>query len=207
MAISRERRRTSSKYVYYALQLYFSGLSLRKASQRLSQFIKRNHVSIWNWIQRYKPRKILQTRCKLSEFIIDETLIKVGSNHVWLWVAIEPTNRTILGIRISIERNMLVAEQFIQSLIRRYGRHNISTDGGTWYPQACRFLNVKHQNNSSIEKSFIERTIQYIKDRTECFDDYFPCRRDNDCKLKHVMNWLNLFVDMHNRKIIGKSVK
>jgi putative transposase len=207
MAISTERRRTSSKYVYYALQLYFSGLSLRKASQRLSQFIKRNHVSIWNWIQRYKPRKILQTRCKLSEFIIDETLIKVGSNYVWLWVAIEATNRTILGIRISIERNMLVAERFIQSLIRRYGRHNISTDGGTWYPQACRFLNVKRHNHSSIEKSFIERTIQYIKDRTEGFDDYFPCRRDNDCKLKHVMNWLNLFVDMHNRKIIGKSVK
>jgi putative transposase len=207
MAISRERRRTSSKYVYYALQLYFSGLSLRKASQRLSQFIKRNHVSIWNWIQRYKPRKILQTRCKLSEFIIDETLIKVGSNYVWLWVAIEPTNRTILGIRISIERNMLVAERFIQSLIRRYGRHNISTDGGTWYPQACRFLNVKRHNHSSIEKSFIERMIQYVKDRTEGFDDYFPCRRDNDCKLKHVMNWLNLFVDMHNRKIIGKSVK
>jgi aerobic-type carbon monoxide dehydrogenase small subunit (CoxS/CutS family) len=27
-------------------------------------------------------------------------------------------------------------------------------------------------------------TIQYIKNRTECFDDYFPCRKDNDCKLK-----------------------
>lgn len=100
-----------------------------------------------------------------------------------------------------IELNMLVAERFIQSLIRRYGKHNISTDGGTWYPQACRFLNVKRHNHSSIEKSFIERTIQYVKDRTEGFDDYFPCRRDNDCKLKHVMNWLNLFVDMHNRKI------
>jgi putative transposase len=65
---------------------------------------------------------------------------------------------------------MLVAEQFIQSsLIRKYGKHNISTDGGTWYPQACKFLNVKRHTHSSIEKSFIERTIQYIKDRTECF--------------------------------------
>jgi putative transposase len=151
----------------------------------------------------------LQTRCKLSEFIIDETLSSVVSDYVWLWVAIEPTDRTILGIRISIERNMLVAEQFIQSLIRRYGKHDISTDGGTWYPQACRFLNVEHHNHSSIEKSFIERTIQYIiKDRTECFDDYFPCRKDNnDCKLKHVMNWVGLFVDMHNREIMEKNVK
>ncbi|MGB0029179.1 MAG: hypothetical protein WBP64_20335 [Nitrososphaeraceae archaeon] len=46
-----------------------------------------------------------------------------------------------------------------------------------------RFLNIQHHHNhSSIEKSFIERTLQYIKDRTECFDDYFPCRKDNnDC--------------------------
>jgi putative transposase len=108
MSASKERTRTSSEYVYYALQLYFSGLSLRRTSQRLSQFIKRNHVSIWNWIQRYKPTKILQRRCKLSEFVIDETLIKVGSDYVWLWVAIEPTEKTILGIRLSIERNMLV---------------------------------------------------------------------------------------------------
>ena len=68
---------------------------------------------------------------------------------------------------------MLVAEQFIQSLIRKYGKHNISTDGVTWYPQACGFLNMDI-TCISIEKSFIERTIQYIKDRTECFDDYFP---------------------------------
>ena len=108
MSASKERTRTSSEYVYYALQLYFSGLSLRRTSQRLSQFIKRNHVSIWNWIQRYKPTKILQRRCKLCEFVIDETLIKVGSDYVWLWVAIEPTEKTILGIRLSIERNMLV---------------------------------------------------------------------------------------------------
>src|SRR6476469_3657434 len=96
MIMSKIRSRTSSKYIYYALQLYFSGLSLRKTSQRLSQFITRNHVSIWNWIQRYKPKKIFQTRCKLSEFIIDETLIKVGNDYVWLWVAIEPTDRQSL---------------------------------------------------------------------------------------------------------------
>jgi putative transposase len=66
----------------YALQLYFSGLSLRKTSQQLSQFIKRNHVSIWKWIQRYKPRKIFQKRRKVSEFIIDETLLKVGNQYM-----------------------------------------------------------------------------------------------------------------------------
>jgi putative transposase len=149
------------------LQLYSAGLSLRKTSERLSTvLIKRNHVSIWNWIQRYKPKSIFQIRRTISEFVIDETLIKAGSDYVWLWVAIEPRDKMILGIRISIERSMLVAEQFMQSLIRKYGRHNISTDGGTWYPQACRFLNVEHQYDSSIEKRFMEMKIKCIKDRT-----------------------------------------
>jgi len=39
---------------------------------------------------------------------------------------------------------MLIAEQFIRSLVKKYGKYNISTDGGTWYPQACKFLKLKH---------------------------------------------------------------
>jgi len=67
-------------------------------------------------------------------------LIRVGSELIWLWVAIESKNKQILGLSISKERNMFVAERFISRLIKIYGKHNISTDGGTWYPpQACKF--------------------------------------------------------------------
>src|SRR5206468_10100998 len=122
---------------------------------------------------------------KVSEFIIvDETLLKVGENYVWLWIAIEPIDKIIvLGIRISIERSMLEAEQFIQKLRIEYGKHPVYTDGGgTWYPQACKLLILEHHLHSSFEKSIIiERTIQYVKDRTECFDDYFHCRKNNKC--------------------------
>jgi hypothetical protein len=49
------------------------------------------------------------------------------------------------------------------------------------------------------KKSNIERTIQHIKDRTECFvDDYFLCAetiKNNKSKLIHVTNWFNLFVN------------
>jgi len=34
------------------------------------------------------------------EFIIDEKLFKVSNEYVWLWVAIEPIDRIILGICI-----------------------------------------------------------------------------------------------------------
>ena len=109
-------------------------------------------------------------------------------------------------IYLSSERTMLVAEHFIiiASLINKFGKCPVSTDGGTWYPpQACQFLDVEHHHiHSSFEKSIIiERTLQYIKDRTEGFDDYFPCGKKK-CKLKHVINWFNLFIDKHNKEII-----
>ena len=46
---------------------------------------------------------------RISEFIIDETLIKVGSELVWLWVAIEPENKNILALSVSKQRKMFVA--------------------------------------------------------------------------------------------------
>jgi putative transposase len=174
-----QRQRTKLQDVAYSLYLYFLGLSYRNTAKALQRFVYRSHVSIWKWIQKYRPKMASNKSKKIHEFIIDETQIKVGSRYVWLWVAIEPTNRQILQIDISFERSMIVAEQFIASLIDEFGKHPVSTDGGTWYPQACRFLKLKHHIHSPFEKSIIERKTQYIKYRTECFDDRFHAGRQN----------------------------
>ncbi|MDQ6723723.1 MAG: hypothetical protein M3Z01_05595 [Thermoproteota archaeon] len=51
-------------------------------------------------------------------------------------VAIELESKEILGISISKERNMFIAERFISRLVRIHGQHPVSTDGGgTWYPR------------------------------------------------------------------------
>ncbi len=184
------RNRTPSKYVFYGLYLYFLGLSLRRVSERRSCFIRR----------KYHPKKISSRKRKVVEFIVYETLIKVRSEYIWLWITIEPKKREILALTISKERNMFVAERFLDGLVKIHGKYRVSTDVGTRYPMACRFLKLKHHIHSPYQKSLIERTIQYIKDRTECFDDYFPFRKKN-CKLKHVRNWLNLFVDYHNSEL------
>jgi putative transposase len=197
------RNRTSSQIIGYGLYLYFLGLSFRNAAKALSflKIIKISHVSIWHWIQKYKPKRFFHKR-EIKEYIIDETTIKAGSELIWLWVAIEPIDREILSFHTSKERNMFVAEHFLSNVIKEHGKHPISTDGGTWYPQACGFLNLHHHINSTFEKSIIERTMQYIKDRTENFDDYFPCKK-NKCKLNHVKQWLSLFIDQHNKEIIS----
>ena len=102
---------------------------------------------------------------------------------------------------------MFVAENFIRSLVDKYGRHTVYTDGGTWYPQqACNFLYLKHRLHSPLEKSLIERVMQYFKDRIECFDVYYPCvvKSKGDCDLQHVYNWIKLFVYLYNAKIRKK---
>ena len=71
-----------------------------------------------------------------SAFIIDETVIQISTQHFWLWMCIEPIHSSVLGIYISKERNMFVAENFIHSLVDKYGKHTFYTDGDTWYPQA-----------------------------------------------------------------------
>jgi putative transposase len=58
--------------------------------------VKGSHVAIWKWIQKY-PRKILSKRKRILEFIVDKTLVKVGSEYIWIWIVIEPENRQILA--------------------------------------------------------------------------------------------------------------
>ena len=82
----------------------------------------------------------------------------------------------------------------IESILSVY-----TDDGGTWYPEACNFLHLKHRLNSPLEKSLIERVMQYFKDRTKSFgfDDYYPCVK-NECNLLHIQNWIQFFVSMYN---------
>jgi putative transposase len=207
MQIRFERNRTSTVVIMYSLYLYFLGLSLRNTSKALVIFRdeKRSYVSVWNWIQRFGDYQIYK-RKRISAFIIDETVIQIGNRQYWLWFCIEPVHSSVLGIFLSEERNMLVAEKFIRSLVFKYGKHTVYTDGGTWYPEACKILRLKHYLHSPLEKSLIERVIQYFKDRIESFDDYYPCNsKRRDCDNSHVYNWIELFVSMYNNTIVAKN--
>jgi putative transposase len=203
-----ERDRTKPFLIRYALYLYFLGLSLRSTSKALEPFVERSYVAIWYWIQELNPKHLYPNKKKsrITAFIIDETQIQIGPNEAWLWVAIEPIHSRILGIYISRHRNMLIAESFLRSLVKLYGKHIVYSDGGTWYPEACISLGLKHRLHSSLGKSIIERAMEYVKDRTENFDDYYPCRKKLDCDLNHVYHWFTLFIFLHNIKSYSGSI-
>ncbi len=65
------KNRTSSKIMGYGLYLYFFlGLSFRSTAKALS-FLKiikiSHHVSIWKWLQKYKPKRHLKDK-KIKEY-------------------------------------------------------------------------------------------------------------------------------------------
>ena len=75
--------------------------------------------------------------------------------YLWIATATEPVHKTLLGIHISESRDMLVARQFLKSLIEKYGKYNVYSDDsdvGTWYPEDCKVLKLKHYIHSSLEK-------------------------------------------------------
>jgi putative transposase len=200
------RNRTSAVIVMYSLYLYFLGLSLRNTSKAVVIFRdkKRSHIAVWNWIQRFGSCQIYK-RKRVTAFIIDETVVQIGNPHFWLWFCIEPVHSSVLGIYLSEERNMLVIEKFIRSLVPKYGKHIVYTDGGTWYDEACNVIGLKHIVHSSMGKSLMERVNQYLKDRIESFDDYYPCMQKEDCILFYVYNWIQFFVSMYNDTIANNN--
>ena len=187
-----ERERTPLWVMLYAVYMYFQGLSLRAVSACLEDLCPRSHVSVWRWVQRFSHLNACFTVGLVQCFMVDETWIKVGGQEAWLWLAFEPYGRFLLGFYLSRTRDILVVELFLQCLIDRYGRHPVYSDGANWHPDACRSLGLEHHLYDVLRGNLMERLIQYVKDRTECFDDYFPCRKQR-CRLDHVKGWLNYF--------------
>ena len=76
--IAQTRKRTPIALILYALYLYFSSLSLRRASHVLEPIIKRSHVAIWKWIQKHSFVFDFDVdKHDVNSMFIDETEINV----------------------------------------------------------------------------------------------------------------------------------
>ncbi|HEY7573098.1 MAG TPA: DDE-type integrase/transposase/recombinase [Nitrososphaeraceae archaeon] len=157
----------------YGLYLYYSSRSFRLAAKCLSSsfMVKRSHVTIWKWIQRYAFLATIRftiDKHKIRQIlIVDETLVKIDGLEHWLWIAYEPNMNVCLMMHLSRVRIIFVCYQFFKQLRHSHGKKLISTDGARWYNIAWRWLELPHQIYGTELKNIIVRFIQHIKDTTE----------------------------------------
>ena len=105
-------------------------------------------------------------------------------------------------MHISLESGILVAEQFLQDLFKKYEKYPSPLMVGMVPATMWIFEITSSYSLILLRKEYHYRTNYSIhKTRTEMFDDYFPCQKDN-CTLEHVRNWFNLFVDVHSNSMI-----
>lgn len=110
-------------------------------------------------------------------------------------IAYEPALNICLMMHLSRERTILVCYRFLQAATIQVWQQAYFY---RWCAmvQRClyKWLRLQDRVYGTECKNLMERFIQHIKYRTECFDDHFPCRK-SDCDRQHVWNWLlKLFV-------------
>ncbi|MGB8025486.1 MAG: hypothetical protein WCF06_14365 [Nitrososphaeraceae archaeon] len=100
---------------------------------------------------------------------------RTSSELIWFWVAtIELESKGILGISsIFKERNMLLSEQFVSSLVNKIQDSGSSTSSfQRWrrvlgiHPQACRFLRLHHHHHHHHLHSYYAKNI--IIEKEQC---------------------------------------
>jgi transposase-like protein len=67
----------------------------------------------------------------MTAFITCKTAALIEDPDARLWVAMQPIHNKIFGVCISRHRNMLVAEAFLGSSVKLYGKRIVCYDGRT----------------------------------------------------------------------------
>jgi putative transposase len=98
--------RTHPAIISYGLYLYFSSRSFRLAAKCLQSTIRRSHVAIWKWVQKYSDYadRFVVEKCKVKKVFVDETLIQIDGHDFWLWIAYEPNLNRCLMMHLSLEK-------------------------------------------------------------------------------------------------------
>jgi putative transposase len=203
-----KRERTPLALMLYGVYVYLCSNSLRRASKILEPVMDRSHEAIRQWVQRLAAvcDGFDVDRRLVSSIFVDETMINVKGKQAWLWVAFEPGLRVFLAFRISYHPQSIPdAYLFLRELRARYGRKPTWTEGGAWYPEACKWARLEHHVYGQELKNLIERMNQYIKDRVECFDDLFP-RMRKGCDREHVDNRVSVFRFYHNHGRVNGEI-
>lgn len=147
--------RYDPRIITFSLDLYFSGLSLRKVARSLNDHFDLNmdHSTIYYWIKKYIPR-ITEAMNDLMinqpmKIHIDEVFIKTRNEDrkiAYLWNVMDRETRFMLASEISTDRTTQAAIYALKKAMRqmKYDPTVIVTDAYKAYFSALSMKEFRH---------------------------------------------------------------
>lgn len=180
--IAPEGMRFSTATIGESLGLFYDGLSLSDISRHLvsTEGVYVDPSNIWRWIIRYSKeasRILNEVKVKTSwQWIIDETMIKVQGQNVWLWDCIDFKSRFLLATHLTETRTIRSAVAVLTEAKERSLSvpKRIVSDGMKAYPDAVERVfgaDSKHIVSKGLtdetNTNLIERFQGTVKERTK----------------------------------------
>jgi putative transposase len=186
-----KRARFTPELVSLTLDLYFSGLSLRKIARNLSDHfdIEIHDSTILSWIEKYIPvisEYVNTLTPQLSgQWSADELFVRTkGSQHqgrykglAFLWNVMDKETRFLLASKVSENRDANGAIAALQEAIKNANGnlpHAVNTDAHKSYREAVSktFSNIEHVAKCGINKPHannnrIERLNGTLRERVK----------------------------------------
>lgn len=173
-----EHMRASPEAITMAIQLYFSGTSLRNTQRALRlQGVNFSHVSIFNWIRKYvslMDEYLKDFTPQVSDtWRADELYVKVNGNLKYLFSMMDDETRFWIAQQVSDHKADTNATRLFRSAKETAGKQpkTLITDGLNSYREASRFEfpETAHVREitlaGSIHNNKMERMNGEIRDR------------------------------------------
>lgn len=177
--------RTADNIIVTAIDLYYEGLSIRKAQRQLMKIFKVNvtQMTVWNWVQKYANLVhdyviTLKAENLGGEFHADETVIQCKGNQKWFWEMMDKETKYMVASHVSETRTKGDAATFFKQAQKRSATRpsKITVDGLRQYDSA--FNKVFYSRYKAHRVNFVqfvdgyhntpvERLHNTLKDRTK----------------------------------------
>jgi transposase-like protein len=160
-----ERMKASPQVITSAMQLYFTGESLRNVQKFLElQGVKVTHKTVWNWIGKYvklMDKYLANFKPQVSDkWRADEMWLKISGNRKYLFAMMDDETRWLIAQEVADTKFQHDAQSLLKVGKEVTGKTPMvfTTDG---LPAHIRHISIKGDKNNNL----MERINGEIRDR------------------------------------------
>ena len=173
-----EKMKASPQAITGAMQLYFTGESLRNVQKFLSlQGVNVSHVAVYKWIRKYvrlMEKYLEQVKPKVSDtWRADELFMKFSGNMKYLFAMMDDETRFWIAQEVGGSKTIYDARHFFQKSEQAIGKKPMTliTDGLRTYMDAYRkewYTVKKPRTQHSLFRPFRDKSSISHQDRDHC---------------------------------------